>query len=157
MLPTQFSTENIRPSIEMIATSFAHWLGKPLVEGPLVEGDAAKGDVVAALWEAPHVIVAHGTEADPVFFFGNQAALTAFETNVADFIQMPSRLSAELPARDERKTMLDRVTRHGFIDDYSGVRVTVTGRRFRIDSGIVWNLVDAEGNYHGQAATFAAP
>ncbi len=42
----------------------------------------------------------------------------------------------------------------GFIDDYAGVRVSATGRRFRIEAATVWNLVDAAGALHGQAAAF---
>jgi hypothetical protein len=34
------------------------------------------------------------------------------------------------------------------------VRITRTGRRFKIERAIVWNLIDAAGTIHGQAATF---
>ena len=44
----------------------------------------------------------------------------------------------------------------GFIDDYTGVRISASGRRFRIDKAVVWNLVDQEGLYRGQAACFDA-
>lgn len=100
-------------------------------------------------------MVAHGTQDDPVFFFGNRAALMAFESDVAAFNAMPSRLSAEAPLREERQALLDRVSAHGFIDDYAGVRISATGRRFRIENAIVWNLIDADGVRRGQAATFA--
>ncbi|MDE8653614.1 MEKHLA domain-containing protein [Novosphingobium album (ex Liu et al. 2023)] len=132
--------------IALIAESFARLLGRPLVE--------ASDDPVAALWQAPCAVVAHGTEADPVFFFGNRQALACFECDVAGFIAMPSRLSAEAPLREERQALLDRVSAHGFIDDYAGVRISATGRRFRIARAVVWNLVDAAGLRHGQAATF---
>jgi len=42
----------------------------------------------------------------------------------------------------------------GFIDDYAGVRVAASGRRFRIEQAVVWNLLDDAGQRHGQAATF---
>lgn len=133
--------------IALIAQSHARLLGKPLVD----EGD----DVVAALWNCPRAILAHGTEADPVFFFGNAAALAAFETDAAAFIGMPSRLSAEAPLRGERQALLDRVSAHAFIDDYAGIRISAKGRRFRIGPATVWNLLDAQGQRHGQAACFA--
>ena len=112
-------------------------------------------DVIAALWAAPIAIVAHGVETDPVFFFGNRRALAVFDTDVARFIGMPSRLSAETPLQAERRALLDRVARHGFIDDYAGTRISATGRRFQIERAIVWNLVDGAGERHGQAATFS--
>jgi hypothetical protein len=40
------------------------------------------------------------------------------------------------------------------VDDYSGVRVSKSGRRFRIERAIVWNLTDAAGTHCGQAASF---
>ena len=46
------------------------------------------------------------------------------------------------------------MARDGYIDDYAGVRVSSRGRRFRITQATVWNLVDAAGVLHGQAATF---
>jgi hypothetical protein len=133
--------------LALIAESFARLLGRPLVD--------PAGDLVAALWLAPEAIVAHGVEPDPMFFFGNRAALLAFDCDVATFTTMPSRLSAEAPLRDERQALLDRVTRDQFIDDYAGIRISATGRRFRIAGAVVWNLVDARGERHGQAATFA--
>jgi hypothetical protein len=106
------------------------------------------------LWTAPRVILAHGTEADPIFFYGNRMALDLFEIGAADFLCMPSRLSAEPLGRDERARLLDRVSRDGFIADYAGVRISAKGRRFRIQQAVVWNLVDEAGAIHGQAATF---
>lgn len=132
--------------IGLIVSSFETLVGKPLVE----PGD----DVIAALWQAPQAILAHGTENDPIFFFANRRALDAFGYDVGTMLRTPSRLSAEAPLRDERQALLDRVSRHGFIDDYSGVRITATGERFTIGQAIVWNLIDAGGALHGQAATF---
>ena len=119
---------------------------------PLVDDDA---DPAAALWAAPVVIVAHDTAPDPIFFFGNARALALFETTAEDFTAMPSRLSAEAELREERARLMARVTRDGFIDDYSGIRISATGRRFRIHRATVWNLVDPAGRLHGQAAAFA--
>ncbi len=134
------------PRLALIADSYARLLGQPLVD--------ADGDIGPALWEAPRVIVAHGTEVDPVFFYGNRLALRAFDMEWADFIRLPSRYSAEPLAREERARLLDRVTRDGYIDDYAGVRISAKGRRFRIEKAVVWNLIDGSGQIHGQAATF---
>jgi hypothetical protein len=98
--------------------------------------------------------LAHGTECDPLFFFGNRAALAAFEATPAQFTGMPSRLSAEAPMQGERQALLDRVSAQGFIDDYTGIRISLTGRHFRIENAAVWNLLDAAGVRHGQAAAF---
>jgi hypothetical protein len=130
--------------LALVAASFERLLGRPLVAAPTPE----------RLWNAPCVIVAHGREADPVFFYGNRRALEAFAMDFRAFCQLPSRYSAEPLARDERARLLERVSRDGFIDDYSGVRISAAGQRFRIEQAVVWNLIDEHGVCHGQAATF---
>ena len=145
-VPGQYCTPEAVRRIALIASSFERLVGRPLVE----PGD----DIVAALWQAPRAILAHGTEDDPLFFFGNRYALDTFEYEVEQLLGTPSRFSAEAPLRGERQALLERVSRDGYIDDYSGIRITSTGRRFRIEQAIVWNIIDEEGVRHGQAATF---
>jgi hypothetical protein len=132
--------------LPLIAESFARLVGRPLLGGPAG---------ASALWAAPFALLAHGTEPDPIFFYGNQLVLQLFEMEPEILLRTPSRQSAEAPARAERARLLDQVSRHGFIEDYAGVRVSATGRRFRIERATVWNLVDAAGALHGQAAAFA--
>ena len=71
------------------------------------------------------------------------------------FTRLPSRYSAEPLAREERARLLERVSRDGFIDDYAGVRISASGKRFRIERAVVWDLVDPAGGHHDQAATFS--
>ena len=126
----------------LIADSHARLTGRPLA-------------APAALWMLPAVVLAHGTEADPLFFYANRMALDLFELEAASLIAMPSRLSAEAPEREERARLLERVARDNFIADYAGIRVSSTGKRFRIEQATVWNLLDERGAIHGQAAVFA--
>jgi hypothetical protein len=140
------------PPVALIARSFHRLLGRPLVEG--LDAHGSDAEVVAAMQDTSAVIVAHGTEPDPIFFYGNPAALQLFEATLEQFTSMPSRLSAEPMLREERERLLARVRADGNIDDYSGVRISLGGRRFRIDRAIVWNLVDERGERRGQAATF---
>ena len=56
--------------------------------------------------------------------------------------------------REERAKLLETVTRCGFIDDYSGIRISKSGRRFRISQATVWNLLTEENQPCGQAAMF---
>ncbi len=134
------------PRLPLIAESYCRLLGRPLLTSDV--------DIASAMWNAPRVIVAHGTQDDPIFFYGNRLALDAFEMDFAAFAQLPSRYSAEPLVREERARLLERVARDGFIDDYAGVRISATGKRFRIAQAVVWNLVDVAGVCHGQAATF---
>lgn len=107
------------------------------------------------IFQSPFVVVSHGTEGDPVLNYGNQAALDLWEMSWEELTRTPSRLTAEAPEREERARLLAAVTEHGFIDDYSGVRISKSGRRFRITQATVWNLVTESGEPCGQAATFS--
>lgn len=132
--------------LQLIVDSYARLTKRDLI--------AATANLREALWQAPRVIVAHGVEPDPVFFYGNRLALSVFDMDFAAFTQLPSRFSAEPLLREERERLLQRVSRAGFIDDYAGVRISASGRRFRIEQATVWNLIDADGICRGQAATF---
>jgi hypothetical protein len=86
--------------------------------------------------------------------YGNAAALALWEMPWEELTRTPSRLTAEAPNRDERARLLEAVTTRGFIDDYSGVRISKNGRRFRIFRATVWNLLTVDGKPCGQAAMF---
>ncbi len=107
------------------------------------------------LFEAPFAVVSGGTEDDQILNYGNKTAMTLWEMDWQTFTRTPSRLTAEPMHRDERAEFLRRVRECGFIDDYSGIRISSNGRRFRIRQATVWNVSDALGNYAGQAATFS--
>lgn len=132
--------------IQLINSSFERLTGRTLVEPGV--------DIAAALWKAPRVILAHGTEADPLFFYGNEMALQLFEVTAEELQRMPSRLSADALQREARAKLMEQVTQDGFIENYSGVRISATGKRFRIEQAVIWNLLDERGRVHGQAATF---
>jgi PAS domain-containing protein len=106
--------------------------------------------------EAPFAVVAHDTGADPRFVYANRTAQACFEYDLDVFVGLPSRLSAEAEERAARQKLLDEVARKGFIADYRGVRIARSGRRFWIENAVVWQLIDAEGVYRGQAAAFSS-
>jgi hypothetical protein len=131
-----------------IAGSFARLAGRHLVE-------SSPGGLERALWDAPRAIVAHGTEAEPLFFYGNRIALELFAMTAAEFIGLPSHSSAEPALREARARMLAGLEQGGIVEGYSGVRIAADGRRFAISGATVWNLIDESGGRLGQAATFA--
>jgi hypothetical protein len=120
----------------------------------LIAGDLGPDALAEAVFSASFVLVSHGTEPDPVLNYGNAAALKLWEVTWEELTRMPSRLTAEEPNREERARLLEGVTRRGFTDDYSGVRVSKSGKRFRIDRATVWNVSTEDGKPCGQAAIF---
>lgn len=132
-----------------IVRSFRQRTGRDLI--PIFPSDT---ETAHSLFQAPFVVVAHGAEEDPLLNYANQAALDLWEMSWQTLVQTPSRLTAEPVAREERARLLKEVTRRGFIAHYAGVRISRSGRRFRITGATVWNVDNAGGQPDGQAATF---
>jgi len=103
---------------------------------------------------ASHCVLAHDTDRVPRFIYANRAAQTCFEYEWDEIVGLPSYLSAEPGDRLERQRLLDAVRRDGFATGYSGLRIAKSGRRFWIEDGVLWQLVDKAGMRRGQAASF---
>jgi hypothetical protein len=124
-------------------------MGEELLPHPSGAEEAAR-----ALFEAPFVVVSHGLGKDPVLNYGNRKALELWEMTWDSFIHTPSRLTAEILSRPERTAMLAKVSEQGYSKDYRGVRISSSGKRFRIEQAMIWNVVNSEGRLFGQAAAF---
>ncbi len=140
--------------VERLLTSFRRLLGRDLIDPSLSQVERAR-----QLFEAPFAVVSHNAPSvpgeEPVFNYGNRIALELFAMSWERFIQLPSRLSAEPLHQAERARLFERVRSHGYIDDYRGIRIASTGRRFKIENAIVWTLYDETGQRYGEAAMFA--
>lgn len=145
MLPSD--QDYLARQTRILCTSYQRWTGLQLINTAMDSPDAAY-----QLFNAPFAIVSHDTQADPVFNYANQQALKLFGMSWDEITRLPSRYSAEPMAREERSDLLERVTRNGYVDDYSGIRIAKDGTRFIIRNATVWSLLDNEGIYHGQAA-----
>jgi hypothetical protein len=133
----------------LIMDSYQRITGQSLLDEPVVASDPFE-----QLFHAPFVVLSHGTEADPILNFGNRAVLELWEMDWETFTRTPSRLTAEPMEREERANFLKTVSDKGFINDYTGIRISSTGRRFHIMKATVWNLTDEIGTIRGQGATF---
>lgn len=133
----------------IILDSYQKWFSRELIDRGGTDEEQSR-----RLFEAPFPVLAHGTQDDPILMFGNRKTLETWELSLEELLRTPSRKTAEAPHRDERARLLQRVSRDGFIEDYSGVRISGSGQRFWIKQATVWNLVDSTGQPAGQAATF---
>lgn len=134
---------------QRLLKSFQHWLGRSLLD---VSGSPE--EIAQALFEAPFVLLSHGTEVDPIFNYGNRQALELWELSWAEFTRMPSRKSAEAILQQERDRLLAEAVTQGF-SYFSGIRITSTGKRFEITDGILWNVLDEQHQPCGQAAVYS--
>ena len=62
---------------------------------------------------------------------------------------------ARRPVAD-RRALFEVLARQGFVTGYSGVRVSLAGRRFVIDDVTVLEVTDAAGRPAGHAAVIGA-
>ena len=140
--------------IQLICQSFQQVVGKPFPGDSNIESLWPDGEdsLAKAIYYAPFMVVSHNTATDPVFNYGNQTALDLFEMTWDDFTKLPSRQSAERPNQEERSRLLHMVSTQNYITNYSGIRISKTGKRFYIKDVTVWNLMDVQQNYCGQAA-----
>ena len=145
-----WQSESVIVQTQTIARSLKHFTSRDLLPGNFSPAEFAE-----KVFHAPFVLVSHGTEADPILNYGNATALALWEMSWTELTRTPSRLTAEAPNREERARLLEMVKTYGFIDDYSGIRISKNGRRFKISRATVWNLLSANGQLCGQAALFS--
>ncbi|GIL43019.1 hypothetical protein Vafri_826 [Volvox africanus] len=112
------------------------------------------------LFRAPFALLAHNRfqegVTDPIYIYGNRAALEVFETTWDELLQTPSRKSAadDPNAQKDRNGLLDKAAETGVVSGFEVWRVSKSGRRFKIKDGTLFNIMDREGNKLGQAAVF---
>lgn len=135
--------------IARLQASLRHWTGRELTDQTLPLAERAR-----RVFEAPFAVLSHDAAADPVFTYVNRTAMTLWEMGWTDMTRLPSRLSAEPMERTARARFLADVKARGFVEGYEGVRMSRSGRRFRIRDALLWNLLDETGQLCGQAALF---
>ncbi|MFT4888567.1 MAG: hypothetical protein ACJAY7_000382 [Pseudohongiellaceae bacterium] len=135
---------------QLLIESFYRHTGRQLLPKGSDDGDYSSEHQQLA--GSPFAVVSHGTQVQPIFNYANNAALSLFEMQWSEFTSLPSSKSAEKISQTEREHLLNNVNKRGYIDDYQGVRITASGKRFKIEDAVVWNLIDAADNYCGRAA-----
>jgi hypothetical protein len=140
---------NIIRWTQLLLNSFEQLLGYPLIPTDPERSPAE------ALFRASTVVISHGVQDDPILNYGNQAALQLWEMDWQRFTQTPSRLTAQPMERSERQRMLAEAKQKGYYDQYRGIRISSTGKRFFIENAIIWNVIDDQQRLQGQAATFS--
>lgn len=133
----------------LILSSYRHWKKASL--WPSTNPDPVWAE---ELFYAPFVVASTGTEADPILNYGNQKALELWQMDWETFTKTPGRKTAEPMEQAARDNFLKTVREQGYIDNYSGIRISSMGRRFEVQNATVWNLLDENGAYAGQAVVF---
>lgn len=132
---------------EVILDSYRHRLGRDLFER---SGDAVED--ARRLDDLPLAVLAHDSSAQPRLDWVNRAAGQAFDATPARLLGMPSAETAPADAAADRGRMFETLAETGFVSGYSGIRISVSGRRFMIEDVTVLTLTDAAGRPAGHAA-----
>jgi hypothetical protein len=135
--------------VARLVYSFTHWTGRSLAPNDISLQEQAR-----QIFFAPFVVLSHNTAANPLLNYANRCGLELFELTWDELTRLPSRQTAEPNEQEDRQRLLATVTKQGYIDNYRGIRVAKSGRRFLIEQATVWNLLDENGGFYGQAATF---
>jgi hypothetical protein len=99
-------------------------------------------------------ILSHTNAENPILNYGNDRVLQLWEISWEELTNMYSRDTAKSIDRSDRAAMMAAVKANNYVDGYSGVRVSKTGKEFTILDGIIWNLFTDNCNFYGQAALF---
>jgi hypothetical protein len=149
VLQFPWQQESVIDHSQRLLHSFQYWTGRSLLD---TSGSPA--EIAQQLFEASFVLVSHGMESDPIFNYGNRRALELWELSWEELTRMPSRKTAEPTVQSERDRLLEETTTKGF-SHFSGVRISSTGKRFKIEDGIIWTVLDERNQRCGQAAVYS--
>ena len=135
---------NLLTHLEIIKYSYTLLTSRDL---PLSYND----NLITAFDKCSFPIASHDNSSEPLFNYANRAALNLFKMTSKQMIGLPSKDSALPIDQDERSLILEQVIKYGFIEHYQGKRVASDQSIFHIQDATVWNLLDHEKKYYGQA------
>jgi hypothetical protein len=130
--------------VTRVAESFVRVTGGNIGLDPAAPGRSAWGGDFALLCHTPQAIL----------MYANRFALGLWEMDWETMLVTPSRETAPEEDRATRAALLDEVARNGFIRNYTGRRVSRSGRLFLIENATVWTLRDELGAAFGTGAFF---
>jgi hypothetical protein len=99
-------------------------------------------------------ILSHNGAPDPILNYGNKKVLELWEVSWEELTSMYARNTAKLDDQQAREDMMRKAKEQNYVSNYNGIRISKTGREFRILEGTIWNLFTNNGNPYGQAAWF---
>lgn len=135
---------NLLIHLEIIQNSYTQLTRKVL---PL----NSNNNLINAFDQCSLPIASHDNSSEPLFNYANRAALNLFKMTSKEMIGLPSRASALKVDQDERSFILEQVMKYGFVEHYHGKRVASDKSIVHIQDATIWNLLDREKKYYGQA------
>jgi hypothetical protein len=145
-IDNNYHTEHISIMLE----NLKKWTGYDLIE----EYGFSLDTLGEQVFNADFYILSHDLAVDPILNYGNNRVLELWEVSWEELTNMHSRDTAKSVDRAERTAIIEQVKAHNYISKYNGLRVSKTGKEFKILDTIIWNLFTSNGDFYGQAAWF---
>lgn len=150
-----FSTPFLQKHAMIVLESFKQTFGKSLID---YEKSIPPAAVAQSLFHIPSAVLSHDRMEvgngvfENIYTYANRSALLAFERSFAEQTVLPSRKSAAPQSKEqkERNSLLIECFKQGKLQ-FSAERLSATGKRVLIHDGLLFNLFDERGVYHGQA------
>lgn len=135
-----------------LASSFSRATGGDLVREAGFDPAAPGFHWARSAWEGPFALLSHSNDA--ILTYANRFALDLWEMDWQTLRVTPSRETAPEEDRATRAALMEAVARDGFSRNYTGRRVSRSGRLFLIEKATVWTMRDEDGAVFGTGAFF---
>lgn len=99
-------------------------------------------------------LLSHNGAQDPILNYGNRKVLELWEITWDQLTSMYARNTAKQDDQSAREEMMRKVKGQNYVSGYDGVRVSRTGKEFKILNVTIWNLFTEGDKPYGQAAWF---
>jgi hypothetical protein len=139
-----------REYIALILANLKQLTGDDLIQ----EYGFSSDNLGAQVFDADFYLLSHNCDADPILNYGNQRVLDLWEISWSELTKMYSRETAKSSDRASRSAVMQQVAAQNYVSGYDGIRVSKTGREFRILDVKIWNLFTSDRQLCGQAAWF---
>lgn len=139
-----------RQHIALVLANLKEFTGFDLIRAYEFSADKLGEQV----FDADFYLLTHNSDPDPILNYGNQRVLELWEISWSELTQMYSRETAKSSDRASRSAVMEQVAAQNYVSGYSGIRVSKTGREFKIIDVTIWNLLTIDRQPYGQAAWF---
>lgn len=148
--PPDVSNSYHQNHVSILLDNLKRWTGLDLA------GDCniPVGKLGKRVYEADFYLLSHDETAEAILNYANKKALDLWEMTWEELTSAPARNTAKPDDRGKRDEVMHRVNEKNFIEGYSGIRVSKSGREFLIKNVTIWNVFSEDGKPYGRAAWF---
>lgn len=138
---------------ELIIYSYKQEFQYPLID-KVCPSHSLLLNIHESLYTSEYCILAVNNNEIPTFTYMNLSAQKLWEVSLNQALKMQGKQTAQKKDQKEREKLLNQVKKKGKTNSYSGIRISQKGKRFFIKKASIWNIINKQGVFEGQAACF---